>query len=450
MSGAPPPDSIFSVSSLTREIHGLLDATFGNVWVQGEVSRVVYASSGHVYLTLKDEDAVLDAVIWRSTVSRLRFRVQEGQEVLARGGIDVYAPRGQYKLIIRELQPQGAGALQLAFEQMRKRLAAEGLFDEEHKQALPFFPRRVILITSPTGAAVRDMIKVIHGRLPSAELALIPVRVQGDGAAEEVARALRFADAKGQADVILVGRGGGSLEDLWAFNEEVVARAIAACRTPVVSAVGHETDFTIADYVADQRAATPSHAGELVVPSAADLERRLQAFERHLQRGLRRGVDAAWQHVEALADRPVLRDVGAITRPRRERLAALAARLAGRSPAQELKRRQENVAGLAARLTPPLRRRVVRAREALDALGPRGRLAMGKRLDGARRQVASFDDQLRALSPLAVLGRGYSLTTGEDGRVLRRVDDVTPGQILFTRLADGARLMSRLEDVDPG
>ena len=369
--------------------------------------------------------------------------------MLARGGIDVYAPRGQYKLIIRELQPRGAGALQLAFEQMRKRLQAEGLFDEERKQELPFFPRRVVLITSPTGAAVRDMIKVIHGRSPSVELVIVPVRVQGDGAAEEVARALRFADEKGRADVIVVGRGGGSLEDLWAFNEEVVARAIAACRTPVVSAVGHETDFTIADYVADARAATPSHAGELVVPSAADLERRLDHHQRQLERGLRRVLDRAWQHVEALADRPVLRDAGGITRRRQERLEALAARLQARSPAAELRRRQEGLAGFATRLAPPLARRLERARDRLERLAPRADAGVRKHLEARRRHLAALDDRLRALSPLAVLGRGYSLTTDADGRVLRRADDAVPGQLLLTRLADGARLTSRLEAVDP-
>ncbi|MDA1195855.1 MAG: exodeoxyribonuclease VII large subunit, partial [Planctomycetota bacterium] len=307
MSRGPAGPAVLTVSELTADIRGLLDVTFGDLWVRGEISQPRTPASGHVYLTLKDAGAVLPAVMWRSSATRLRFRLEEGQEVLARGGIDVYPPHGKYQFVIRQLEPVGEGALRLAFEQLRARLEAEGLFAPERKRPLPTLPRRIALVTSRTGAAVRDMVTVIHRRHPGVDLVLLSVRVQGPGAAQEIAAALQRADRDARADVILVGRGGGSLEDLWAFNEEVVARAIAACRTPVVSAVGHETDTTIADLVADLRAATPSQAGELVVPVRAELLERLERERARLVHRMQVRLARAWQRVEALGDRPVLR-----------------------------------------------------------------------------------------------------------------------------------------------
>ena len=416
-----------TVSELTAEIRGVLDATFGDVWVRGEISQPRTPSSGHVYLTLKDEGAVLPAVIWRSTAARLRFRPEEGQEVLVRGGIDVYPPHGRYQLIVRRMEPVGEGALRLAFEQLRATLAAEGLFDEERKRPLPPMPRRIALVTSRTGAAVRDMVSVIQRRFPAVHLLLLPVRVQGEGAAAEIAAALARADRIARADVIIVGRGGGSLEDLWAFNEEVVARAIAACETPVVSAVGHETDVTIADLVADVRAATPSQAGELVVPVLADLRAALAREQAQLVQRMRVRLARAWQRVEALGDRPVLRDPVASVRLRRRGLEHLGRRLAGRSPGAALGRSRERLEGLDQRLQRAARLRWHEADRALEGL--RGRL--------------------RALSPLAVLGRGYSLTTrAEDGRVVRRVADVAVGDRLRTQAGDGGAIESVVERVD--
>jgi exodeoxyribonuclease VII large subunit len=405
---------VYTVSELTERIQDRFATEFADVWVRGEVSRAVYASSGHVYATLKDQGAVLDVKIWRSTMRRIRFRLEEGLEILARGRIDVYAPRGQYSLIASTLEPMGEGELRLAFEQLRDRLALEGLFAPERKQELPQMPRRVAVVTSPTGAAVRDLVTVMQRRMPSLEIVLVATRVQGEQATNEIAAALAFADAHAGADVIVVGRGGGSLEDLWCFNEEVVARAIAACRTPVVSAVGHETDTTIADLVADVRAATPSQAGELVVPDRADLAARLDATAVRLARRLQTRLDAAWQRVEALADRPVLREPQGILRERRERLAGLEARLRSRSPLAALRRRKERLEALAPRLASPLRRRIDRDREQLNALEARGRRAVVRAWRGADERRHSLEERLRALSPLAVLGRGYSLTRRAD------------------------------------
>ncbi len=445
----PATEAVLSVSELTHRIRDLLGLSIGEVWVRGEVGRVTYHGSGHVYLSLKDDGAVLEAAIWRSQASRLRFRLEEGQEVLAQGSIDVYAPRGAYKLIVHRIEPVGEGALRLAFEQLKRRLESEGLFAPERKRPLPLLPRRIALVTSRTGAAVRDLVTVIQRRLPSVCLCLVATRVQGEGAGREIAAAIERADREARADVVVVARGGGSLEDLWAFNEEVVARAIAASRVPVVSAVGHETDVTIADLVADLRAATPSHAGELVVPARADLLHRLDQVSRRLERALRRTVDLAWQRLEALAGRPALADGVLIARQAGAPLAHLAARLAAQNPIARCRARREAVESLGARLARPLRARVDRTRVRLDDLAADARRAVHLRLEGDRRRVAGLDDRLRALSPLLVLRRGYAIATREDGAVLRRGTDVSPGEAIRVRVEDGARIRARVEAVEP-
>ena len=438
---------IMTVGEITAQMRGMLGTTFGDVLVQGEISQPRRPASGHVYLTLKDADAVLPAVIWRSTAARLRFRPEEGQEVLAKGGIDVYPPHGRYQLVIRSLEPVGEGALRLAFEQLRARLEREGLFDEERKQPLPTMPRRIALVTSATGAAVRDMVTVIQRRFPPVTILLLPVRVQGDGAAEEIAAAIAFADAKADADLIIAGRGGGSLEDLWAFNEEVVARAIAACETPVISAVGHETDITIADLVADVRAATPSQAGELAVPVHAELLARLDDEQARLAHRMQVRLERAWQRVEALGDRPALRSPAGLLDPRRRALAHLEARLEASSPVASLRRKAEQVQDLGERLLPPLARRLARTRSEVDGHAEDLARAVHGRWERADRRLESLRDRLRALSPLAVLGRGYSLTTTPDGRVVRKAADVEVGDAVATRLGDGTELTSRVESI---
>src|SRR5262245_30915712 len=363
-----PASAAKTVTELTLSIRETLAGEFGEVWVRGQLTGLRRASSGHVYFSMKDEGAVLPAVVWRTLAARLRFDLEDGLDVLCRGTIDVYPPHGKYQLIVHEAQPLGLGALQIAFEKMKRRLEAEGLFAPERKIAIPFLPRRVALVTSKTGAAVRDLVTVIHRRFPRIEIVLVAVRVQGAGSADEIARGLAFADARARADVIVVGRGGGSAEDLWAFNEEVVARAIAACATPVVSAVGHETDVTIADFVADVRAATPSQAGELVVPVRADLLLRVDEEQRHLTHRLRVRLERAWQRVEAPGERPVLRDPRGLLAPRRRAVEHAAQRLRAASPRAALERRGEVLRGLRGRADAAMRGRTQAAHARLLAL----------------------------------------------------------------------------------
>jgi exodeoxyribonuclease VII large subunit len=440
------PADVFTVSGFTHALRDLVGGEFGHVWVRGEISQWRPWQSGHIYFTLKDEGAVLPCVIWRSSASRLREHGADGVQVLVSGGLDVYPPSGKYTFQVRTLEPLGAGALQQAFERLRKRLEAEGLFASERKVALPALPRRIALVTSRRGAAVRDLVTVIHRRCSTVTLLLVSVRVQGAGAAEEIARGLAFAD--GRADVIVVGRGGGSLEDLWAFNEEVVARAIAACVTPVISAVGHEHDVTIADLVADVRAATPSQAGELVVPLRDALLTRLGQERARLTHALRVRLDRAWQRLEALGERPALRDGKSLLAGPRRALDHVAQRLVAASPRAALKRRRERLVDLARRLAPPLERRVRLLRERLSAAQGRASLAIRARLAGVQGRLLGADQALRALSPLAVLGRGYSLTYGADGRLLREGGATRPGAALRTRLADGADVHSRVERIE--
>jgi exodeoxyribonuclease VII large subunit len=442
------PANVLTVSGFTGALRELVGSEFGDVWVRGEISQWRPAASGHVYFTLKDEGAVLPCVMWRTNVARLKIRPTDGLEVLVSGGVDVYPPHGKYQLVVRTLEPLGAGALQLAFERLRKRLEAEGLFAPDKKLPLPPHPRRIALVTSIRGAAIRDLVTVIQRRCEHVTLLLVSVRVQGAGAAEEIARGLAFADGHAGADVIIMGRGGGSLEDLWAFNEEVVARAIFACVTPVISAVGHEHDITIADLVADVRAATPSQAGELVVPLRAALLERLRQERARLTHALRVRLDRAWQRLEALGERPALRDGRSLLAAPRQALAHMAARLTAASPRASLKRRGERVLELSRRLAPPLERRVRLLRERLDSAASRASLAVRARLARAQSRLLAADQGLRALSPLAVLGRGYSLTYDADGRLVRAADDVRPGAALRTRLADGAHVHSSVERVD--
>ena len=442
------PDDVYTVASLTAHVRDDLREGYDGIRVVGEISQPRTPRSGHVYLTLKDRDAVLPCVIWRSAAARMRVPIEEGLEVVASGGLDVYLPHGRYQFIIRTLEPVGAGARQLAFERLRKALAEEGLFEVERKQPLPPFPRRIALITSKTGAAVRDMVEVISRRMPGVTLLLLPVRVQGEGAADEIASALLTADAEARADVIIVGRGGGSLEDLWAFNEEMVARAIAACATPVISAVGHETDTTIADLVADVRAATPSHAGELVVPDARRLHEQVRGARHRLGRALRRVLDTRWQKLEALAERPVLRRPGRFVEERQKTLTYLGARLRAARPKEALARRRALVEGLGARLHPPVVSGVLALRERVEQAAARQRDQVVRATHARRESVERLALRLRALSPLRVLARGYSLTErvedadANGGRVLTSTDAIGPGDRLRTRVGGGGIIES--------
>lgn len=406
MSFAPPFSSslpVLSVADVTRQIKDCIEGNFPHVCVRGEISNYARAGSGHVYLTLKDEHAQLRAVMWRSRASQLRFELHDGLAVLAVGAIEVYAARGSYQLMIEELIPEGLGALELAFRQLQQKLAAEGLFDPARKRPLPRFPRRIALVTSPTGAAVRDLLQVITRRWPTADVVIVPVPVQGEGAAQRIAVALRMVHRIPNVDVAVAGRGGGSLEDLWAFNEEVVARAIHDCRVPVVSAVGHEIDVTIADLVADRRALTPSEAGELVVPQRQEVLAELGHIRDRLGAALREQAARARMRLEALAGRRVF------THPfQRVRELALC----------------------------------------LDELAARSRRSIRRRLDDARRELGTTTAALDALSPLRVLARGYSLTRRPaDGRVIHDASHLRPGDEIETLFHSG-KSTSRVERID--
>jgi exodeoxyribonuclease VII large subunit len=396
--------SLLGVGQLIAGLSGLIEHHVGRVWVVGEISNLHSARSGHTYFTLKDEDGQLRAALFRGNAGRVRFELEEGLEVVAEAEVSIYAARGDLQLIVRDLEPKGVGALQLAFEQLRRRLDAAGLFDAERKRPIPTHPRRVGVVTSPTSAAVRDVLTVAGRRFPAIPILISPTRVQGDEAPAEIALAIRRLATATDVDVILLVRGGGSLEDLWAFNTEVVANAIASSPKPIVSGVGHETDTTIADLVADARAPTPTAAAMLAVPDRAALLGLVVRDRRRLVASMQRRTDAG-----------------------RDTLARLRAVLRARSP-------QARVA-LA-------RAREARARHAAEA-------AIRGRLERNRRRLGEMAARLDALSPLAVLGRGYALARREsDGRIVRAVGDVSLGDRLELRLASG-QIGAQVTRLDP-
>jgi exodeoxyribonuclease VII large subunit len=437
-----------SVSELTNSVRVALEARFASVWVEGEISNFNAHSSGHWYFTLKDEGAQLRAKCFRSSNTRIRFRPQNGLHVRARGRLGVYAPRGEYELVVESLDPVGAGALRIAFEQLRDRLKAEGLFAEELKRPLPVFPHRVGVITSPTGAALRDILNVISRRTRTVHVLFAPARVQGDGAGSDIARAIRFINqhhqralAQGRTedavDVLIVGRGGGSTEDLWAFNQEEVARAIRSSAIPVISAVGHETDFTIADFAADLRAPTPSAAAELVAAHEDELCTRLEQLSRNLQRMMRYKIINARTRVQENALSQVFDEVrGKLQAARRDtdranhELQALV-----KLAFQKAQRRSDAVIN---RLAPAqLRERLAQARARLDSAYTACNSTTVLRLDEAKQRLGLAAAGLDALSPLAVLQRGYAIAQDEQGRLVRDAQAVSVGETLQVRLARG-------------
>ncbi len=390
-----------TVSELTLLIKGTLESQFHGLWVSGEISEISRPHSGHIYFTLKDAQAQIRGVIWRSAAARIRFALEEGQEVLCQGDLDVYPPRGSYQLNVRQIEPRGAGALQIAFQQLLKRLTAEGLFEPSRKRPLPRFPQRVGFVTSPTGAAIRDFLEVAARRYPGVAISVFPARVQGEGAAAEIVRGIELANrVRPTLDVLVVGRGGGSIEDLWCFNEEPVVRAIDASRVPVVSAVGHEIDVTLADLAADVRALTPSEAAERVIPSAEELTARLRQFERRMVASLRGRAAAARRYLEQIAKSRVLRDPRVLLYDRARRL---------------------------------------------DELEARATRAIERKVESTRQELVAAAARLEALSPLGVLARGYSVTLDErTGAVVRDASELSAGDLVRTRLAQGS-FISRVE-----
>ncbi|MFL6276279.1 MAG: exodeoxyribonuclease VII large subunit [Blastocatellia bacterium] len=381
-----------SVSELTARIKILLEGEFLELWIEGEISNYRRHTSGHWYFTLKDEGAMLRCASFRMQNRMIRFMPEDGLVVRAHGRLSLYEARGEYQLIIEYMEPVGVGALQLGFEQLKRRLAAEGLFDTERKRPLPLLPRCIGVVTSPTGAAVRDILRVIRRRNEAMNVLIAPARVQGDGAAREIVRAIELLNEREEVDVIIVGRGGGSVEDLWCFNEEAVARAIFDSRVPIISAVGHETDFTVADFVADLRASTPSAAAEIVTAARDEISARLT--------GLREDMAAALRY----------------------RL------LEQRNRVQELQ---------ASRAFDDVHTRIRRAAQRFDEAVYAMETAMRQRLTQAGERFAVSSGKLHSLSPLAVLGRGYSIATDSQGRIIKRAADVQPGERLRLRVADG-------------
>lgn len=437
MSEAPDPGRIYTVSELTRELKALLEKRFAFVWVQAEISNFRVPSSGHYYFALKDEEALLRAVMFRSQNRQLRFMPEDGMRVLALGRLSIYAPRGEYQLIVEHLQPEGVGALQIAFEQLREKLAREGLFDKERKQPLPFLPTTICLVTSPTGAVVFDILNVLGRRFENLAVEIVPVKVQGEEAPGEIAAALDMVNRRGRADVIILARGGGSLEDLWAFNTELVARAIAASRIPLISAVGHETDYTIADMVADVRAPTPSAAAEIVVPVKEELLMRCDEMVERLTTACRRRITEARTLLARLTSRLV--DPRKALQLQRDRLMGNRHRLqlAMTRTVEHHRHRAEMLLRSIDAVNPI--RKIREYKVKLEYLEGRSRHNIQSLLHHLRSRLQELEATLSAMDPQAVLQRGYSITRNrQTGRVVTRARTVPVGQELEIILARGS------------
>nr|WP_231612136.1 exodeoxyribonuclease VII large subunit [Novipirellula galeiformis] len=394
------PVHAISVSELNGHIKAVMEGTFPSLWVAGEISDLVRARSGHIYFTLKDDDAQIRGVLWRNTAIRIKHDLQDGQAVLCFGNLDVYAARGTYQLVVRKLEPQGIGSLQLAFQQMQAKLEREGLFAAERKRPLPSLPRRIGIVTSPSGAAVRDFLQAASNRYHGADVVVIPALVQGEGAVRSIVAAIRAAERiTPKLDVLVVSRGGGSLEDLWCFNEEPVVRAVAACSIPTVSAVGHEIDVTLCDLAADLRALTPTDAATRVLPDGMSLKSSAVNLRQRLDRSIRLSILQRQSEVAALKQRPILR-------------------------------KPMEIIQLRARL--------------LDELDARARRAMTGQMKQGRSQVGELAASLSALSPLAVLSRGYSVTLDADGNAISDAGMLKPGDLLETRFHHG-RVLSKVQ-----
>ncbi|WP_375737526.1 exodeoxyribonuclease VII large subunit [Pseudomonas boanensis] len=433
---------VLTVSQLNQRARHLLEDVFPQVWVEGEISNLARPASGHLYFTLKDAQAQVRCALFRQNAQRLRQTLRDGLAVRVRGKVSLFEGRGDYQLIADAMEPAGDGALRLAFETLKEKLAAEGLFAAERKQVLPAHPRRIGIVSSPTGAVIRDIISVFRRRAPQVQLTLIPTAVQGREATGQIVRALALADAQG-FDALILARGGGSLEDLWCFNEEAVARAVAACRTPIVSAVGHETDVSISDFVADVRAPTPSAAAELLAPDVGDLQQRLDSLHRRLVLRLRDQLTRERLRLDGLFRR--LRHPGERLRQQSQRLDELDMRLR-RAFERNLQVRHERLARLDTRLAAQHPGRVLTLlRQKLDSLSARLPRAARETLKDRRQRLDSLAQTLHVVSPLATLGRGYSILLDDKGQAVRAASQTRPGQRLKARLAEG-ELDVRVED----
>lgn len=419
---------VLSVAELTRSIRATLETKFGAVWVHGEISNYKLHPSGHQYFTLKDQRAQIACVIFRNAIAPLRQPLVDGTQVQVYGNVSVFEARGQYQLNVQILQPRGLGLLQARFEALKRKLEAEGLFAAERKRPLPKFPRSIAIVTSPSGAAIRDILNVLRRRAPWLRILIHPVRVQGSGAAQEIAVAIRELatpnDHFERPDLIVAARGGGSIEDLWPFNEEIVARAVAAAEVPIVSAVGHEIDFTICDFVADLRAPTPSAAAELIVPDAIDLQRRIESLARVVSRELSNCLRDAQQRLDHGRE-TLRRCLGHKIESYRRGLAHAAATLQARSPLRQLMIRRNRLAEVSRRFA-ELPKRV---------------------MENARHRFQQAEGVLRVLGPEATLRRGYSITLDSEGTLIRTIAAVQRKMKIRTRLSDG-EFRSEVSDIN--
>ena len=429
---------VLTVSDVTAEIRTAFESGFGELWIEGEISNCRVWNTGHVYFTLKDPTAQLKAVMFRTAYRYLKFKIEDGLHVVARGRLSVYEPKGEYQLVCEHLEPHGRGALQLAFEQLKRKLHAEGLFATDRKRPIPALPRKIGIVTSLDGAALRDILKVLSRRHPNAHIVVRPVRVQGEGAADDIAKALKAIAGVPGVDVIIVGRGGGSIEDLWAFNEESLARTIAACPVPVISAVGHEVDVTIADFVADLRAPTPSAAAEMVVTAKEEFHARLDRLHGRLQAAMRSGIQRRRNVLHVLTSRRGLagwhvrvamqgRHVSELTHGLRRATTALIARRA--------REHQARAARLEAR---DVRRGLAAIKSRLAAADTRLHVTARRVHERTAARFTALAGRLEMLSPLAVLARGYAVCWNEDRTaIIRQASAVAPGDVVRVTLHEG-------------
>ncbi|MEI6891938.1 MAG: exodeoxyribonuclease VII large subunit [Pontiella sp.] len=440
---------VYSVSEINRKARMVLENAMGELWVEGELSRVTLHASGHWYFTLKDAGAAVSCAMFARDNASVLFTPKDGIQVQMLARPSLYEASGRYQLIASAMEEAGKGNLQEQFEQLKAKLAAEGLFDADHKKPLPVLPKKIGVVTSPTGAAIRDIITVLTRRFPNLEILLAPVMVQGPTAAKSIAAAIDFLNKRDACsvlpiDVMIVGRGGGSIEDLWAFNEEVVARAIFKSEIPVISAVGHEIDFTIADFVADLRAPTPSAAAELAVREKGDLEGKIALYDRRLKQSLKTLNQDFRLRLNRAAHSYVFREPAALVKHYRQRVQTLEIRMSdllkleARSTFQRLERSHVRMAHL-------LQSGVQQAHQRVDELSMVLRHEMDRKVERDRQKLCGLENQLRMLNPLAVLGRGYSLTRKPDGTVVRTKRDVELGDTLVTQFADGKVVSNIIE-----
>jgi len=427
---------IYSVYEITSEIKRSLEE-FGIVWVQGEISNFKHHSSGHMYFALKDDKAQIKAAFFRNNNRLLKYSPKDGQEVVARGRVSVYEPRGDYQLIVETMEPKGLGSLQLAFEQLKEKLRKEGLFDEARKKPLPMLPHKIGIVTSPTGAAIQDMLRILKRRNASLHILLYPAKVQGQGSAEEVAAGIRFFNTRDDIDVIIVGRGGGSIEDLWAFNEEITARAIFASKLPVISAVGHEVDFTIADFVADLRAPTPSAAAEMVSGAREELRATVSSLRGRLIQSARSGLERRRLDLERLSRNRAFNVAPNKIRDFQQRFdeAALRINQAARQRITALRHREQVASTRLFRVD--LRQIIARRQDALAADRRHMASSILSRIQRARSAFELAAGQLNTLSPIAILQRGYAICRDDRGAIVRNADTMRPGDAADVMLGKG-------------